>query len=409
MTRIDDEVASPALNANPTRYDEIFSSFRRESPVRWLEPKGYRPFWAITRYQDIKTIEALPDLFINGPRVTLLSEQEEEKIKQYTGSVKILRMIADMDGEDHKYHRDIAQSWFTLKAVRELNGAIDAHAEYFVDKMEKAGEQCDFVREVASRYPLRVIMSVLGVPESDEPFILRNTLAAFGVRESEAHQGMSSGEAIMNGVTALTSYFRDFAAERRKAPREDVSTALATAQIGQFELESYFFILATAGHDTTSASIAGGLLELIRNPDQLQQLRAHRELMGSAVEEVLRIVTPVKHFMRTAVKDYEVGGQLIRSGDSVMLCFASANRDEDIFEEPARFVIDRKPNAHLAFGFGPHNCLGKHLARMETQAIFEKLLDRFEGFELVGVPTWVTAPQVTGLATLPIRYRSRST
>jgi cytochrome P450 len=165
--------------------------------------------------------------------------------------------------------------------------------------------------------------------------------------------------------------------------------------------------MAAAGHDTTSSTIAGGLLALIENPDELSKLQASSRYFATATEEMLRWVTPIRQFMRTATGDTELRGQKIRAGESVMLCYASANRDEDVFDEPFRFKVDRAPNPQLSFGHGLHLCLGLILARMEIKAFYEELLDRFEGFELAGEPAWVETNFVGGLKRLPIRYRAK--
>src|SRR5262249_36968380 len=201
-------------------------------------------------------------------------------------------------------------------------------------------------------------------------------------------------------------------AERRKNPTEDLATVIANAEIdgkpiSEYDAMSYYLIVATAGHDTTSSTVAGGLLALMENPSELAKLRANPDLMSSAIEEMLRWVTPVKHFFRTATEDYVLRGQQIKAGHSLMMCYLSANRDEEIFDDPFSFHIDRSPNKHLAFGHGAHLCLGMHLARMEMKALYQELLARIHTFELSGTPAWVAASLVSGLKTLPIRYAMR--
>ena len=207
-------------------------------------------------------------------------------------------------------------------------------------------------------------------------------------------------------------YFTALSAERRKNPMDDLATVIANAQIdskpiGDFEAKSYYFIIATAGHDTTSSTVAGGLLALMQNPSELAKLRSNLDLLPGAVEEMLRWVTPVKHFFRTATENYVLRGKQIKPGDSLMMCYPSANRDEDMFEDPFSFRIDRTPNKHLAFGHGAHLCLGLHLARMEMKALYRELLLRLDSLDLAGEPAWVQANVVSGLKRLPIRYAMR--
>jgi cytochrome P450 len=209
------------------------------------------------------------------------------------------------------------------------------------------------------------------------------------------------------------NYFTDLTASRRATPTEDLASVLANAQIDgaylpDMDLASYYVIIATAGHDTTSSTIAGGLHALLRHPDQLARLQQEPELMPIAVEEMIRWVTPVKEFMRTAAQDSVVHGTEIAAGQSVYLAYLSANRDEDVFDEPYRFDAGRQPNKHLAFGFGPHFCLGAQLARLETRALFAELLPRLESIELAGQPTSSATVFVGGLKSLPIRYRVRA-
>jgi cytochrome P450 len=178
-------------------------------------------------------------------------------------------------------------------------------------------------------------------------------------------------------------------------------------EIGRFEALSYYVIVASAGHDTTSSSIAGGLLALIQHPREMERLRSNPDLMGLAVEEMFRWVSPVKHFFRTATRDYELRGRSIKAGQSLMMCYPSANFDEDVFEQPEVFRIDRTPNRHLAFGFGPHRCLGQPLARLEVMVFMEELLKRIDAIELAGPTSWMEASLVSGPKSMPLRYQTR--
>ena len=207
----------------------------------------------------------------------------------------------------------------------------------------------------------------------------------------------------------MFGYFTALTAARREHPTEDLASAIANATVdGQplsdVDTVSYYVIVATAGHDTTSATISGGLHALIENPDQLQRLKDNPELMPLATEEMIRWVTPVKEFMRTAAEDTEVRGIPIAAGESVLLSYPSANRDEEIFDEPFRFDVGRNPNKHVAFGYGVHFCLGAALARMEVSSFFSELVPRLEAIELTGDPEYIATIFVGGPKHLPIRY-----
>jgi cytochrome P450 len=275
--------------------------------------------------------------------------------------------------------------------------------------MAERGGECDFVADVAAHYPLSVILSLLGLPESDFPRMLALTQEIFGGDDPERRRG-ENPEDQLAVVLEFFAYFQRLINDRRENPTEDLASAIANARIdGEYlsdmDAASYFVIIATAGHDTTSSTIAGGMNALLRHPDQLARLRADPSLLPTAVEEIIRWVTPVKEFMRTATRDYQIGGVTVREGQNVLLLYPSGNRDEEAFDRPHEFDITRNPNRHVSFGAGVHFCLGAALARMETQAIFAELLPRLEHAELAGPVHAVHSTFVSGLKALPMRYR----
>ena len=277
--------------------------------------------------------------------------------------------------------------------------------------MLEAGSACDFVTEVAEKFPLYVILSLLGLPESDFPRMLSLTQELFGGDDSEFRRGATVQEQL-NVLLEFFSYFNDLTAARRAHPTEDLASAIANAQVdgeplSDIDTASYYVIIATAGHDTTSATIAGGLHALIENPDQRARLTNNLELMPLATDEMIRWVTPVKEFMRTATEDTTIRGVPIAKDESVYLSYVSANRDEEVFDDPFRFDVGRDPNKHLAFGYGVHYCLGAALARMEVSSFFTELLPRLESIELDGQPELIATTFVGGLKHLPIRYSLR--
>jgi cytochrome P450 len=313
-----------------------------------------------------------------------------------------------MDDPQHRVVRAIGSDWFRPKAMRALKVRVDELAKIYVDKMMAAGPECDFAAQVAVNYPLYVIMSLLGLPEADFPRMLKLTQELFGSADSEFKRGAAEGDQLP-ALLDMFQYFNAVTASRREHPTEDLSSVIANARVdgeplSDIDTVSYYLIVATAGHDTTSATISGGLHALVENPDQLARLRDNLGLMPLATEEMIRWVTPVKQFMRTAAKDATVRGIPIAAGESLLLSYVSANRDEDVFDDPFRFDVGRDPNKHLAFGYGVHFCMGAALARMEVNSFFTELLPRLKSIELTGDPQFVATTFVGGLKHLPVRY-----
>jgi cytochrome P450 len=409
-TRTMDEAAK--LLANPTAYTDepklhaALAHLRANAPVSWVDVPNYRPFWAITKHADIMDVERDNMLFTNWPR-PVLTTIEGDELQAAAG----VRTLIHMDDPQHRVVRAIGADWFRPKAMRALKVRVDELARVYVDKMIEVGLECDFVQEVAVNYPLYVIMSLLGIPEGDFPRMLKLTQELFGSDDAEFKRG-TSNEDQLPALLDMFQYFNGVTASRREHPTEDLASAIANARIdgeplSDIDTVSYYLIVSTAGHDTTSATISGGLHALIENPEQLTRLRDDPSLMPLAAEEMIRWVTPVKEFMRTAAEDTTVRGVPIAAGESVLLSYVSANRDEDTFDEPFRFDVGRDPNKHLAFGYGVHFCLGAALARMEVNSFFTELLPRLKSIELAGDPQYVATTFVGGLKHLPVRYSFR--
>jgi cytochrome P450 len=395
--------ADPMAYTDEAKLHAALAHLRANVPVAWVDVPNYQPFWAITKHADIMAIERANTLFTNSPRPVLMTQEADEQ----QAAVGISTLI-HMDDPQHRVVRAIGADWFRPKAMRALKIRVDELAKRFVDNMAESGNQCDFVQEVAVNYPLYVIMSLLGLPESDFPQMLRYTQELFGNDDVELRRGTTK-EDQMAALLEMFQYFTSLTASRRANPTEDLASAIANATIdgeplSDIDTVSYYVIIATAGHDTTSAVISGGLQALIENPDQLARLRANMDLMPLATEEMIRWVTPVKEFMRTAREDTIVRGVPIAAGESVLLSYASANRDEDVFDDPFRFDVGRDPNKHNAFGYGVHFCLGAALARMEVNSFFSELVPRLESIELTGDPQHIATIFVGGLKHLPIRY-----
>ena len=395
----------PAAYADEDYFHRACALLRQESPVHWVEGPGFNPFWAITKSADIFDIEARHQIFLNEPRPVLGSEMDDAR-RQQNGDM--LRTLIHVDDPEHRQLRNVTAEWFLPKNLSKLEGVLAGFAKRYVDKMAEMGNQCDFVRDIAMFMPLNVILSILGLPESDYPRMLKLTQELFGGLDEDLARD-SDPAAIVQVIQDFFVYFTKLTQDRRATPTDDMASVVANATIdGQpltdMQTISYYVITATAGHDTTASAMAGGLLALMENPDQMERLKSDPSLMNTAVDEMIRWVAPVKHFMRTATEDYEVRGTTIKKGQSVLLSYPSGNRDEDAHPDPFRFDVGRSPNKHLSFGFGVHYCLGAMLARMELKALFKELLPRLQHVELAGEPKWMKTIFVGGLKTLPIRY-----
>jgi cytochrome P450 len=403
--------ADPTAYTDEARLHAALTHLRTHAPVSLVDYPPYRPFWAITKHADVMEIERANDLFINEARTVLAPADADALGRARLDAGTGLRTLVHMDGPEHRLFRTIGADWFRPKAMRALQVRVDELAKIYVDEMMAAGTECDFVQEVAVNYPLYVIMSLLGLPESDFPRILELTQELFGVSDVERRRGSTPVEHL-EVVQDFFDYFTALTAYRREQPTEDLASAIANARVdgellSDIDAASYYVIVATAGHDTTSSTISGGLQALIENPDQRERLTDDLGLMPLAAEEMIRWVTPVKEFMRTAAADTTIRGVPIAKGESVYLSYVSANRDEEVFDDPFRFDIGRNPNKHLAFGYGVHFCLGAALARMEVKGFFAELLPRLKSIELNGEPELIATTFVGGLKHLPIRYSLR--
>lgn len=397
---IGNALVDPAVHANPEQYHALLTDLRATAPVCWAEPEEYAPFWVVTRHADIMEVERKPDTFINNPRTLLRKTAVDDQIRKVTGGRPfLLNNLTNMDGAEHRLHRKLTQAWFAPSRIKVLEQELRQYARDLFERTLSAGDEIDFMTSVASWYPLRVIMRIIGVPAEDEAMMLRMTQQLFGPDDPDIKTEKVD---VISTVQGFFAYFRELMAARCAQPQDDLATLLAGAEIGEQEALSYFILAATAGHDTTSSSIAGGMLALLENPDQFDLLRQDRAQLATAIDEMIRWVSPVTHFFRTAVADCEVRGQSVRAGEALMMCYPSANRDEDVFEDPFRFDITRPPSKHLAFGYGPHVCLGQHLARMEMRIFFEELLARDQHLTLSGTPRWVQTNFVGGLKRLPV-------
>jgi cytochrome P450 len=410
-------LVTPTAYANGDIHD-TYRWLRQHEPFGIAQVEGVDPFWVATRHADILEISRQNAVFHNGDRSpTLTSQEVDRKVREMMGgSPHLLRTLIHMDAPDHPKYRVLTQAWFLPQNLRSLEDRIRQIARAAVDKMAASGGECDFVSDVALHYPLHVIMTILGVPEDDEPRMLKLTQEIFGAADPELARDKDALEKPaeersfgMDVITDFFMYFRALSEARRAKPTDDLASLIANAQIdGQplsdLEAMSYYIIVATAGHDTTSSSTAGALWALAENPQEFRKLKADPSLIPGLVDESIRWMTPVKTFMRTVTEDVEFAGRSLKKNDWLMLCYASGNRDEEVFEDPFAFRVDRKPNKHVAFGYGAHVCLGQHLAKMEMRILWEELIPRLKSVELAGEPAMSEAVFVNGPKRLPIRF-----
>jgi hypothetical protein len=408
------EIASPASYAEWDRLHRTLEHVRRELPFARADVPEYLPFWVASKLGDIREVASRNQEFLSGMGGLMTREQLAFESKK--GAGQLFRSIVSMNEPDHRKYRGLTQSWFQMGNLRRFEPRIRDLARRHVDRLEETGGECDFVREVAVHYPLLVVMAILGVPEADEPFILRLTREYFGNADDELGRGgvaktpVEAVASVREVIEEATSYFAHLSAERRRAPTGDLMSVIANSRvdgvpISDVDAMGYYITVAFAGHDTTSSSIAGGVWALAERPEQLARVRADLSLVPSLVEESVRWTTPIHQFVRYASCDAEVAGQRVRKGDLVMLCFPSGNRDEDVFDAPFEFRADRAPNRQIGFGFGAHMCLGVHLARMEMALLFEELLPRLESLALAGTPRRTITNFVGGPKSLPIRAK----
>lgn len=413
---------------NPHAYAEwgglldTFDHIRATTPVALVVPEIdglFEPFWLVTAYDDVMRISKDNATFLNNPRPVVFSfNQAIEFSRAATGSNMLVDSLVVFDAPVHPKYRKLTQEWFMPRNLARLEAEIRELAQRTVDRMVAAGPELDFVKEVAGPYPLRVVMQILGVPPEDEPRMQMLTQQLFGGQDKDlSGTGMDNMtpeqvvQIVAGAVKTFEDYFAGIAEDRRRHPTDDVASVIANALVDgkplpPRDMAGYYIIVATAGHDTTSASTAGAMQALANDPEQWARVKADRSLLPGIVEEAIRWTSPVQHFMRTAACDVEVGGQQIKAGDWMMINYVAANHDPAQFENPRKFDAARSPNRHLAFGAGAHQCLGLHLARLEMRILFETLLDRIETVEPAGEAKRATSTFVGGLKTLPLKIRA---
>ena len=402
---------TPAAFADMDAWHATAAELRRENPVALVESDGWPTFWAVTRHADVLEVSRRSDVFHNTGRSAPGPDIQYDVLDAMGIRPKTLVHI---HGEVHQKHRQVTNEWFKPAAVRRLQPAIDAIAEEFADRLAAFDGECDLAADIIVPFTLRVIMSIYGVPESDEALMLELTQGLFGAADPEYLGDFSDPLALITDtIHTFESYFDELTAARRAHPTDDLATVIANGVIdglplGEDERLWYYIIVATAGHDTTSFALSGGFEQLLRHPDQLRAVQDDPSLAGAAAEEMIRWTSPVRSFMRWAQEDHELGGVTIRKGEAVLTSYPSANRDDDVFVDPMRFDIAR-PDADklLSFGLGVHYCLGSQVARREVRTLLAAILGRVATIELAGDPQWSESHFVSGVKHLPVRFTLR--
>jgi len=372
-----------------------FAWMREHEPVFWDEPNG---LWALASYRDVKSASTDTATFSNAGGVR--------------PKFPPLPMMIDFDAPEHVRRRRLVSAGFTPGRVREMEDHVRRICDDVIDRVCELGS-CDFVTDIAAPLPLAVIGDMLGVDPADRADLLRwseDMLRSQGVMTDDAVNG------AMRAFAEYTAYMEPVLEDRRRSGAgDDLVGVLVQAEIDGDRLDHdsllhETLLILVGGDETTRHVLSGGAEALLRHPDQLEQLRRDRSLLPSAIEEMLRWVSPIKNMVRTVTTDTRIGGRLLRSGDEVMLLYPSANRDAEVFDQPDRFDITRRPNPHLAFGFGAHFCLGNQLARLELRVMFDRLLTRLPDLALADSGPFPRrqANFITGIESMPVTFSPSS-
>lgn len=391
---------------DPDRYvegpqHEVFAWLRREQPVyRQPMPDG-TSYWAVLRHADVVEVSRRPRVFSAEAGGVVLEDQPPERLEQSK------HMLLMMDPPRHTELRHNVAHLFKARAIARLEPAIRRVCRRILDGAAEAGE-VEFVHEVAALLPAQVLGEMMDIPEGDRAQIHRWAEMMTGGQDPDLNpDGYASGGAN-EGSVQMAAYGMEYARRRRGGPGDDLGTRLLHTEVEgrpmtDLEFGFFFVQLVTAGNDTTRTMLSSGLLALLEHPDELARLRSDRDLLPTAIEEILRYANPLHYFRRTAVEDAVVAGQPIAAGEKLALVYTSANRDEAVFPAPDRFDIGRTPNPHLSFGIGEHFCLGVHLARLEGRVFLDELLARFPEIERTGPAVRLRSNLNNALKALPVR------
>jgi cytochrome P450 len=397
----------------------IFKTLRDEYPVAIAEVPGYDPHWIITRFEDVREITRRDDIFLNAQRSkTLASLVAERMMREYSGGKPhIFQTLVHMDEPMHLDYRAVTANLFMPQEVSKLSETVNHTADKWVSRMMELGSEFDFAKEIAFQYPLEVVCNMIGIPEPDHQMHLRLTQWMFtyadpdlcrpGADPSDPEEIIRTWDLAYN---EWRDYFMELVNDRRQSPQNDIASVIANSKIYGEPMEeramiSYLIIASSAGHDTTAATTAHSMWQLAKNPDMLRQLKDDPSLIDGFVEESIRWASPVQQFTRSAKEDYPFHDQVIKKDDMVYLSFVAANFDERHIDQPNVFNPARKPNRHVGFGYGTHICLGQHLARLEMQTFWKKLIPLIEEVSLTADPKMAESEFVCGPKSVPVRIK----
>jgi cytochrome P450 len=380
-----------------------FRWLREHDPVHWhAEPDGGPGFFAVTRYEDVREVGRAPERFSSVPTILI-----PDPVAGMNFEIDGHQMMLMMDPPKHTQYRRLISSEFTPRGAREIAPRVRELAAMIIDRVVECGE-CDLVEDIAGELPSYVIAELLGIPLEDGRKLYRLTEIIHSAPDT-----LPPGAAAA-AVLEMFQYAAGVIRDKRARPGDDLSTKLLHAEVDgrrfdDIDFNLFFMLLVDAGGDTTRNLVAGGMQALFDNPDQRRTLAANLDtLLPSAVEEMLRYVSPVVYMRRMATGDTELGGVKIRAGQKVVMYYGSANRDASVFEDADCFDVAREPNLHLAFGGGQHFCLGAHIARVEIEAMLRELLTRLPDIEPAGPAVWLPSTFISGPKTLPVRFEPKS-
>jgi cholest-4-en-3-one 26-monooxygenase len=394
------DLANPDVFASGVPHD-AFRKLRQEAPLAFFPERTGPGFFSVTRHRDIMHVSKHPEQY---------ASRFGTNIEDQTGDqlARLQTIMLNMDPPQHVKYRRVVKRGFTPRRAADMAPHVRELAREIVDRVASKGE-CDFVAEVAAELPLLVICELMGIPNEDRRKIFELSNRLIGFDDPEFQTDPSDAEAA---AIEMWTYAHLLGGKRRAAPTGDLVSDLVTGQVDgealtELEFNNFFLLLAVAGNETTRNAISGGLLALMEHRGQWERLRNDRALMATAVDEIIRFVTPVIYMRRTAVRDVKLSGVEIRAGQKLVLWYPSANRDETVFERPDAFDVGRDPNPHLGFGIGEHFCLGSHLAKLEIRCLFEELLTRLPDIELAGPPRRLRSNFISGIKSLPVKFSAR--
>ncbi len=385
-------------------HHDMFTLLRQEAPIFWHEePDGGPGFWSLVKHADL--VEANRNAEVFSSEIGGISRMDYYKDSTAASMDTRGIMMLTTDPPKHTRYRRLVNKGFTPRMIGKLEEALKIRAKDIVNNIIETGE-CDFVVDLASELPLQAIAEIMGVPQEDRMRLFDWSNKMIGIDDPEY--------ASDDGTTAaleLYAYAHQLAEQRAAEPQDDIVTLLINATIGddrltEEEFDAFMLLLTVAGNETTRNATSGGMLALLTHPEEMTKLRADIDgKLDAAIEEILRWSTPVMHFRRTLSEDYELNGHTFRKGEKVLMWHVSANRDEDVFEDPFRFDIERDPNDHISFGGGgAHYCLGANLARAELRIILREILSRIHDIEMTGEPAFLRSNFITGIKHLPISF-----